>query len=364
MKIFVDLNSLARQLTGIETYALHFASSLLQYFPEHEYHLLFRKEIHSSFLKYKGKKSRLIQSLFNSQLLTEQIFIPLYCAKNKIDICIFPGFPPSPFIYRPIMFFCYDATMWLFPKTISLKNKLYFKPLAEIALRRANKVFTVSESSKQGIVDTFPQVANKVINIKSALPGRFSRIPEKEAVSCFSELGIKRPFLLSVGSLEPRKNILFTLRALAPIFKEKKVLLVLVGRNAWGTDDISKEIERLALKKYVVRTGYISMQILQCLYSTAEAFIFPSLYEGFGFPILEAFSCGCPVISSNTSSIPEVTDDAALLINPHDENGLRKAVISVMENPSLCNELREKGFKRAAYFSWKDCAVNFFKHQQ
>jgi glycosyltransferase involved in cell wall biosynthesis len=111
----------------------------------------------------------------------------------------------------------------------------------------------------------------------------------------------------------------------------------------------------------VLRTGFVSKKQLQFLYSKAEIFIFPSLYEGFGFPIVEAFSCGCPVISSNTSSIPEVAGNAALLIDPHNGAQLRDAVLSLLANQSRREELRLRGYKQVMKFNWADCAARLLE---
>jgi glycosyltransferase involved in cell wall biosynthesis len=361
--VFLDLTCLARKLTGIENYTLNLFKKVLEIDDKAEYHVLFRKQVHQSFQNFQNKNVTFHISPFKSQLLTEQLYIPLFLMRTKFDVQIFPCFPPGIFVpVNNLQTICYDAVMWLFPETLSLKNKLYFRPLTKRALKKAKNIFTISESSKEGISSVFPHTANKIVNIKAALPEGFSLKPEQNPIDVCSSLKIKTPFLLSVGSLEPRKNLLFTLRSLELLLKEKNLQLVLVGRNAWGTDEVSTQITRLGLQNQIVRTGYISTQQLNSLYSTAKAFIFPSLYEGFGFPILEAFSCGCPVISSDTSSIPEVAGDAALLIDPHNERQLRAAVISLFENPTLGETLRGKGLQRVTQFSWEYCARTFLKH--
>jgi len=361
--IFIDLTGLARKITGIENYTLNLFRNVVIIDKSNQYHLLFRKEIHSAFTCIDKANLHFYLSPYKSQFLTEQLYIPFFLLGKKFNKQVFPCFPPGIFApVRNLQIICYDASMWLFSETISLKNKLYFRPLTERAIKKAQTIFTISESSKQGISRVFPFAASKIVNIKAALPEGFAPVPKKEALSECRALGVKTPFLLSVGSLEPRKNLLFTIRVLEPLLREKNMQLVLVGRNAWGTDEISNEIAKRSLENHIVRTGFISSQQLQCLYSTAEMFIFPSLYEGFGFPIVEAFSCGCPVISSNTSSIPEVAGDAALLIDPHDENQLKQAVVSLLENPARRNELCLKGTRQVTNFNWVDCASKFLEH--
>lgn len=362
MKIFVDLTCLARTMTGVENYTFNLFKTVVETDQANKYCLLFRKKVHPFFRTLAKHQPECYLSLFKSQFLTEQIFIPLFLLVRKFDAHVFPCFPPGLLTRSSNLFtICYDATMWLYPDTTSLKNRLYFKPLTERALRKAQKIFTISESSKRDISHVFAFLANRIVNIGAALPDGFTPVQEKEAHSANADLGIKEPYLLSVGSLEPRKNILFALRALEPVLKEKNIRLVLVGRNAWGTDEISHEIMNLSLDRYVLRTGFVSKKQLQFLYSKAEIFIFPSLYEGFGFPIVEAFSCGCPVISSNTSSIPEVAGNAALLIDPHNGAQLRDAVLSLLANQSRREELRLRGYKQVMKFNWADCAARLLE---
>ena len=166
----------------------------------------------------------------------------------------------------------------------------------------------------------------------------------------------QKPFLLFVGTVEPRKNIDCLLRALSIIRSKYDVDLVIVGKAGWNFEKTMKLIQTLNLRKHVKLVGYIDEFKLIYLYYLAEVFVFPSFYEGFGIPPLEAMACGTPVIASNASAIPEVVGDAALLFNPHDHEELAHLIDRVLSSEDLAKNLRAKGFERAKLFSWTKTA--------
>lgn len=362
MLVFVDMTSLARTPTGIEVYTLNLVKAIISLDNTNTYHLLFRIRIHPEFSALASDTCICTVSPFASQLLTEQIFVPFIIFRRRFDAHFFPCFPPGLFVSKSnLLVVCYDATMWLFPKTLSLKNRLYFKPLTVRALKYAKKVFTISDSSLSGLVGLFPRQKSRIVNIGAALPEGLEPVAAETAQSKIVQMGIERDFVLMVGSLEPRKNIPFALQALGSILKSRNLQLVLVGRNAWGTDGISETIVNEGLSSYVIRTGFVSQYQLRCLYSAAKVFVFPSIYEGFGFPVLEAFSCGCPVVASNCSSISEVAGDAALLFDVENSGSLCSAVEQLLDSTDQRDLLQRKGFLQLKKFGWAECAERFIR---
>ncbi len=168
------------------------------------------------------------------------------------------------------------------------------------------------------------------------------------------------PYVLSLCTIEPRKNIDHVIRSFVKLVREQKLTdlnLVLAGAKGWSYNHIFQEIEGTkALKDQIVVTGYVANEDLAALYSGALAFVYPSLYEGFGLPPLEAMQCGTPVITSNTSSLPEVVGNAGIMLDPHDVDGLCQSLLSLYENAELRGEMSAKSLARAAQFSWKRCA--------
>lgn len=184
--------------------------------------------------------------------------------------------------------------------------------------------------------------------------------PQAEPVihSVLDRTGVRQPYILYVGSIEPRKNLIRLLEAFAQLrhWSTRWDLVVVGGRNIWKSSPVGETTEKLELKHFVHFTGYIPDSDLPGIYNGADLFVFPSLYEGFGLPVLEAMACGTPVITSNTSSLPEVAGDAALLVDPYNVEEIAAAMRHVLEDSALANDLRERGLEHAKKFSWEKTA--------
>ena len=186
---------------------------------------------------------------------------------------------------------------------------------------------------------------------------RFKPLNQKEVAEVKQKYNLDFPFILFVGVLQPRKNIPTLIKAYYKLKKEGiKDKLVITGGKGWQYKEIFETVERLNLQKEVIFTGHIPDDDLPKLYNAADLFAFPSLYEGFGIPPLEAMACGIPVITSNTGSLPEVVGDAGIMVDPYDIDGLAKAMYEVLNNEGLKEEMVKKGLERAKMFSWKKCA--------
>jgi len=277
---------------------------------------------------------------------------------EKPDLVHFPAFPPGLLVFhKNIIFTLHDATMWKYKDTISMKNKLYMKPLSELAVLKAKKVFTVSEDSKRNLQVIFKRHRDKFIVTSESISERYRKTDSKEEIEkVIEKFNIGKNYLLSVCSLEPRKNIPLLLKAFSEVIKEDKfkdIKLVLVGRKAWGNNAINDRIIELNLDKNIVITDYVSDEDLLSLYNGAYSFVYPSLYEGFGLPVLEAMACGIPVVTSNNSSIPEVAGDAAILINPEDAKDIERGIKIILTDKDLRDIMIEKGYARVKNFSWE-----------
>lgn len=363
MRIVVDATSLARTITGIENYTKNLVINLIKLDKgNHEVFFLFRNGI-PTYLVGEIEQSKIFVSPFKSQLLTEQIWIPYISKKINPDLIHFPAFPPSLFLKRKFIFTIFDATMWKHKETLSLKNRLYMKPLSSRAIRNANKLITISDSSKEEIIDVFPEISNKIKNLGISISKEFKMIDEPGRLSYVKEkFNLSDKFFLAVGSLEPRKNLIFLIKAFAE-FKKLNIneyKLVITGRSAWGSLEVSELIKKNNLQDEIILTGYLEDNDLHALYNLATFFVFPSIYEGFGLPVLEAMACGTPVIISNSSSLPEVAGDAGIYIDPYDQDSLVAALNKVVNNHELYEDLKLKGLRRAKLFSWEKVAGDIF----
>lgn len=359
MKIGFDATSLCRNVTGIENYALSLCKNLLQYDIKNQYVIFFRKEVHDDFLSTNSRSKNIVCPLDN-QIICEQIWLPYIISKEKLNIVHFPAFPPGLFVPGIYVITLHDATMWKYPQTLSWKNRAYMKPLTNAALKKALKIITVSESSKRDIIECCNVNENKIVNTRESINATFGVVKDKATVERVkSKLRLPDKFILSVGSIEPRKNLTTLLRAYK-LLKQKRgnldYMLVLVGRRAWGNKEIWGKIVELGIEKDVLFTGHIDENDLKCVYNLARLFVFPSIYEGFGLPPLEAMACGVPVLASDTASLQEVLGDAAVLIPPLNVEAMSINIELMMQDDSLRKKLREKGAKQIKSYSWEEVA--------
>ena len=251
----------------------------------------------------------------------------------------------------------YDLAFLAHPEWCSPKIVRVFSTTIRRAARRADAILACSESGKQDIVRLLEVPPEKVTVALGAVDEGLAPVERgRAAAELERRYGIATPFLLFVGTLEPRKNIAALVRAFAQVGAEIPHSLVLAGSIGWNAEPIFEAIESAGLGPRIVRPGYVPDSDLPLFYSAADAFVFPSRYEGFGLPVLEAMTCGCPVIASNNSSLPEVAGDAAVWVDPDDETGIATAIRDLMSDDVLRRRLAEQGRERAKRFSWKTCA--------
>lgn len=236
----------------------------------------------------------------------------------------------------------------------SWKEQLMYPLLIGHAINRADIILTDSAYSAQDIINYFPKAKNKIEIILLAGDPAFKQVQNRDRLFDF-------PYILTIGGSEYRKNIARLLRAFlsVPENVRRDVKLVVIG-GAWRGNDIQREFPTSDFPE-IVYPGYVSEEKLVQLYNEAILFVFPSLYEGFGLPVLEAMSCGTPVICSNSSSIPEVAGDAAILIDPCSEDEMSEAIRRVLNSISLREELREKGLEQCGKFTWQKTAEQTYQ---
>jgi alpha-1,3-rhamnosyl/mannosyltransferase len=254
----------------------------------------------------------------------------------------------------------HDMTCWLMPELHPQANLRAEAGFAE-TLKRANALIAVSQSTKDDAVRVLGLTPEKIEVIHSGVPPAFFDVPAAAVADVRQRYALQRPFVLFVGTIEPRKNLdlLFdAYAALAPSLREE-FELVIAGSTGWAPP---KTIARLKEARYL---GYVAEHDLAPLTAAAAVFAYPSLYEGFGFPVVQAMAAGVPVITSNVSSLPEVAGDAALLVDSRSTGELRDALASLLMRPTLRAELAAKGRARAREFTWRRCAersLRFFEH--
>lgn len=235
----------------------------------------------------------------------------------------------------------------------------YTRAMLPILARRAHSVVTISQCSKRDLMDHYGLPAEKITVVPPGVDHRvFHPNYDREAIGRMRDrLGIHGKYILSVGTLEPRKNLprlvesFAMLRAYAEDYR-----LVIVGDRGWQYEQIFRKVQTLGLEDRVRFLGYVPDSELPLLYRGAELLVYPSLYEGFGVPIVEAMASGCPVVCSNRSSMPDVVGEAGILVDPEDAKAMAEAMGRVLADPSLADALRTRGLDRAQSFRWEDSA--------
>ena len=261
----------------------------------------------------------------------------------------------------------YDLLPILTPHNFTQNICSKFKSIINSIDRHQDWITCISKNTKQDFCNHTGMNPERVFVTPLAASDNFYPVTDSEIISHqLRQYQIpQQPYLLSLCTLEPRKNLNFLLQCFAQLLAQDPNLdlnLVLVGVSGWKNNDIFQTVQNNPLlKKNVIFTGYIPDPDLSAIYSGALAFVYPSLYEGFGLPPLEAMQCGTPVITSNTSSLPEVVGDAGIMINPTNSDDLCQAMLDLINNSTLRHQLSQKGLDRAAQFSWSKCAEETIK---
>jgi alpha-1,3-rhamnosyl/mannosyltransferase len=281
-------------------------------------------------------------------------------SSGRYDLYHETGFIPAKVKGIPTVYTIYDLSLRLFRDKHPKERVWFFDFFLPRRLQYTSHIMTISNYIQDEIHHILDIPLEKISAVPLA-PDRdiFSVQDQDTVINVLAELDIPEKYFLFVGSLEPRKNLQLIIKAMAG--QHNPVPLVLAGWIGWGDKSWVQEIARLGLEDRIIMPGYLDDRTLAALYNGARGFVYPSLYEGFGLPLLEAMTCGCPVICSSAASLPEVAGDAALYVSPHDASGLARAMQQLADDDDLWREMKEKGLRRAAAFSWQYTAQKTFE---
>lgn len=254
----------------------------------------------------------------------------------------------APFFFRPnakVVMTVHDLVPLLFPEWQTRRRVLYFKYILKHRFRFVDRFIAVSHSTKRDLIQLFHIPENKIDVVHEGVSKQYKPVKTE-----------REEFILAVSTLEPRKNFKRIIEAFVSLRKQEKTRdrLVIVGKEGWLFDDILNVPKEF--QDDIIFKGYVAEGELIHLFQTARCFVYPSMYEGFGLPVLEAMACGCPVITGNTSSMPEVAGNAALLVDPYKLEDIEYAICTLTNDPALCASLSAKGIQRASEFSWRRTA--------
>ncbi len=245
-----------------------------------------------------------------------------------------------------------------FPEAHTAWDRWYLQWSTEHNARSAAHIIADSEATKRDLVQHCHVPESKISVVYPGYDPSIAPVSDLAVLDAVRKrYGLPSGYLIYVGTLQPRKNLIRLLDAMAILARDHDAHLAIAGKKGWLYEGLFAHVRKLGLENRITFTGYVPQGDLPALISGANAFVLPSLYEGFGLPVLEAMACGTPVICSNTSSLPEVVGDAAVLIDPSDISQLAQAIASVLESPHLRQELRGRGLERVKRFSWADSAA-------
>lgn len=286
--------------------------------------------------------------------------LDLYTHAPRPEVFFTPSHYAPRFSPMPCVTAIMDVSYLHYPRLFKYTDLYQLKQWTGYSIKKAKKVFTISKASKSDIIAAYNVSEEKVVVTYPGIKGIVRTKSEKEDMEIIKKKhGIKGEYILFVGTLQPRKNLTRLIEAFS-ILKEKKdnknVELVIVGKKGWLYEDILKAPSRFGVKDDVRFLDFIGDEELPSLYKNALFFILPSLYEGFGLPVLEAMANGCPVIVSNVSSLPEAAGEAALYVDPEKVEDIAEKMDSLLQNSSLREELVQKGLKQVKKFSWDKTA--------
>jgi glycosyltransferase involved in cell wall biosynthesis len=289
-------------------------------------------------------------------LIWMHVQLPLLAKRSRVDLLHVPtGIIPIR-TSCPVVLTIHDITPFRMPDFFPSWQRLYFRTLGIRSADKANRILTISENSKKDIVTQFSIPSEKITVTPLAAASEFRPLPTDKTDEIRQRYGLGR-FILTVGTIEPRKNLIRLLEAFALLKKGgNSIKLIHAGPFGWLNEEVKHTITTLGLQDSVRFLGRVPLDDLVGLYNMADLFVFPSLYEGFGLPVLEAMSCGCPTITSNISSLPEVAGDAAILVDPYKIDTLAAAIDEVLNDRNLSKKMRASGLERSKLFSWQRCA--------
>jgi glycosyltransferase involved in cell wall biosynthesis len=293
-----------------------------------------------------------------SRAVSVGVTLPAYLVRDGIDV-LHSTFTPPPFVTRPEVLTLHCLSSFAHPEFYSPLIAWRLNGLLRLGMRRAACVLCVSQATAEDVHARFGVERERLAVSYNGVGGRFSSRAGDEARRRVRDtLDVVEPYALFVGKLEPRKNVTRLLQAFAQFKRDtgSQTTLLLAGHRTGVTPAIEQQIARLDLAGAVRQIGYVPGDLLTSLYSAARMFLFPSLWEGFGIPIVEAMACGTPVLTSNVTCLPEIAGDAAVIVNPQSTESIADGIARLDRSDKLREALVARGFERARLFTWENCA--------
>jgi len=353
MIIGIDISRAnTEQRTGVEQYVFYITNELKKIIPSDARVILYCREVLVDDLATLPDNWEVKVLSWPPKRFWTQLRLSIEMFLHAPDVLFIPGhvFP----LIRPkhTIMTVHDIAAYRYKNVYSFFERWYSLWSAKKAVKKLSTVIVPSIFTKNELITFVYKNKHKKNNIV-VIPHGFECTSENSTKIKDAEKKITKPFLLFVGRIEEKKNVIQIISAFNEVKKTQDVQLVLVGKHGYGYQAIDTAIADSMYHKDIIQLGYVSDSMLHNLYATAQVFVFPSLYEGFGLPILEAMSRGCPVVCSNDTALPEVGGDAIIRVDKHNTVQIAQAIISILQNKTLQDTMRQKGYAQIKKFSWK-----------
>ena len=360
MHIAIDAHSVGTGLAGNETYAANLIEALAEIDQENRYTVYVTRA--EAFERFAGRWPNVgvQKTLPHTPFLRVPFTLSAELRRRPVDL-LHVQYTAPPIAPCPVVATVHDLSFEHLPETFKRRSWMQLRLTVRRTVRRAAHVIAPSEFTRRDLVETYRLDPARVSAIPLAASTRFEPVEDADELGRVRRrYGLEGEYILAVGSIQPRKNLVRLIRAYSGLRRERGrsnlPKLALVGKQAWLYGETLKVIEEEGVRDSVVLPGYVSEGDLPALYTGALCFAYPSYFEGFGLPPLEAMRCGAPVLTGNQTSLPEVVGDAGLMVDPFDTDALARALARLIDDAALRLELRSRGLKRARAFDWRDTA--------
>jgi glycosyltransferase involved in cell wall biosynthesis len=355
MRVAVDAHAIGQRLTGNEVYV----RSLIGRYP--------RLDSDAEFITYIASREAVswVPPSVGLRWVSKNPFVRLggeLSARLRADRpdLVHVQYTGPLFCPVPIVVTIHDVSFMEYPHFLPAPRAFQLQLSTRYTLKRAAKIITISEFSRQHIARVFNIDPDAIAVTPLAAQESFRVMNRELAARMVREgLGIERPYILHVGDLHPRKNqigLIQAFRELLAAHPNLPHLLVLAGKHTWFAPKILEQVRRSGLEDRIVLPGFVEDDFLPALYNAAEVFVFPSFYEGFGLPVVEAMACGRPIVCSSATALPEVVDGAGLFFDPHNVGEQTRALRDILIDPELSHRMERKSLQRAAFYDWRETA--------
>ncbi|MGQ0760914.1 MAG: glycosyltransferase family 4 protein [Acidobacteriota bacterium] len=360
MHIAIDAHSVGAQLAGNETYAVNLIEALAEIDQSNQYTLYVTKQSAADRFNNRWANFKVKRTLPQTPLVRIPLILSAELRRNPVDV-LHVQYTAPPLAPCAVVATIHDLSFEHLPETFNRRSRTQLRLTVRRTARNAARILTLSEFSRRDVIKTYGIDPDRVAVTPAAAPAHFRPVTNEPNLQRIRlTYGIERDYILALGSIQPRKNLVRLINAYSSLWKERQNLampqLVIAGKRGWLEGETMRAAELSAAAHDIRFIGYVVEADLPELFSGAMCLAYPSYFEGFGLPVLEAMQCGTPVIAGNQTSLPEVAGEAALLVDPFDETVIADALRNLVEKPDRRNDLRVKGIERAKRFSWQQTA--------